>query len=150
MDEASAWIHKAAITELITRYAALSDAGDWEALAALYTDAGRMNRPTAPDAFVEGRSAILEAFKARPARSTRHIVANVLVTLESEARASATSQILLFTGSAGRDRLPVQSAAPPLVGTYHDSSSSTDGPAGALPSGAAALISVPRHEVSDE
>lgn len=121
MDEASPWLHKVAITELITRYAALNDAGDWDALAGLYTEDARMNRPTAPDVFVQGRTAILETFKARPPRATRHVVANVLVTLEGNARASASSQILLFTGEgAGRDRLPVQSAAPPLVGTYHD------------------------------
>jgi ketosteroid isomerase-like protein len=48
MDEASAWVARAAITELITRYAALNDAGDWDAVAALYTEDGRMNRPTVP------------------------------------------------------------------------------------------------------
>lgn len=121
MDDAGAWIHKAAIAELMTRYLALNDAGDWDALAGLFIEDARMNRPTAPDAFIEGRGAILEAFRARPPRVTRHIAANVLVTLEGKARASATSQILLFTGqSAGRDGLPIQSAAPPLIGTYHD------------------------------
>ena len=122
MDEASAWVQKAAITELMTRYLALNDAGDWEALAGLFTEDARMNRPTAPDVFIEGRSAILAGFRARPPRVTRHIAANVLVTLRGHERASASSQILLFTGQASsvRDGLPVQSAAPPLVGTYHD------------------------------
>ena len=46
MDETAAWIARAAIAELITRYAALNDAGDWDALAALYLEEGRMNRPT--------------------------------------------------------------------------------------------------------
>lgn len=121
MDEASAWIHKAAIAELMTRYLALNDAADWEALAGLYTEDARMNRPTAPEVFIEGRAAILQAFKARAPRATRHVIANVLVTLEGKASASASSQILLFTGQGSvRDGLPVQSAAPPLVGTYHD------------------------------
>jgi len=121
MDEAGAWGAKAAIAELITRYAALSDAGDWDALAALYTEEGRMNRPTAPDQFIDGREAILAAFKSRPRRSARHIVANVLVTLESDARARASSQLLLFSGSAAADGgLPVQSSGPPLIGSYED------------------------------
>jgi hypothetical protein len=111
---------KAAIAELITRYAALNDAGEWEAVAALYTADGRMNRPTAPDEFIVGRDAILAGFKARPPRASRHIIANVLVTLESVERAYATSQLLLFAGSAADGAPPVQSSAPPLIGTYHD------------------------------
>jgi ketosteroid isomerase-like protein len=119
MDEINAWVAKAAISELITRYAALNDAGDWDGVAALYTDDGRMSRPTAPDDFIAGRAAILAAFRSRPLRAARHIIANVLVTLESEAEARATSQILLFTGASAGEGLPVQSATP-LVGTYRD------------------------------
>jgi hypothetical protein len=121
MDEALAWAAKAAITELITRYAALNDAGDWDAVAALYTAEGRMSRPTAPDEFVSGRAAILAAFRSRPRRVSRHIVANVLVTLEGEAYARASSQILLYMGRVAEDGgLPILSAAPPLIGSYED------------------------------
>jgi len=121
MDEVCAWTARAAIAELITRYAALNDAADWEAVAALYTEDGRMNRPSVPDEFVSGRAAILAAFRARPRRASRHIVANVLVTLEGETRARASSQILLFTGSAAEDGgSPIQSTAPPLIGSYDD------------------------------
>lgn len=126
MDETNAWVAKAAIAELITRYAALNDAGDWDGVAALYTDEGRMSRPTAPDDFIAGRAAILAAFRARPLRATRHVVANVLVTLEGETDARATSQILLFTGTSASEGLPVQSAAPPLVGSYRDRLTRTD------------------------
>lgn len=97
------------IERLITDYAALNDAGEWDAVAALYVPEGRMSRPTAPDSFVEGREAILASFLARPARTSRHVVANIRVTLAGDA-AAATSQILLFT-AAGQ---------PPLVGTYQD------------------------------
>jgi len=119
MDETNAWVAKAAISELITRYAALNDAGDWDGVAALYTDDGRMSRPSAPDDCIAGRAAILAAFRARPLRAARHIIANVLVTLNSDTEARATSQILLFTGVSAGDGLPVQSAMP-LVGTYRD------------------------------
>jgi ketosteroid isomerase-like protein len=120
MDEASRWMAKATIAELITRYAALSDAGDWDAVAALYREDGRMSRPTAPDDFIAGRAAILEAFRARPPRAARHIVANVLVTLNGDSEAHATSQILLFSGVAQGPGPPVQATAPPIVGTYRD------------------------------
>ena len=120
MDEAHAWQAKAAITELITRYATLNDTADWEAVASLYTEDGRMSRPTAPDEFVGGRSAILAAFRARPRRASRHVVVNILVTLEGETGARASSQILLYTGSAADDGgLPLLNTAP-LIGTFQD------------------------------
>jgi hypothetical protein len=95
---------------LILDYAALNDASNWDAVAALYTPTGRMSRPKAPDDFIEGRDAILAAFKGRPPRATRHICANIRVTVNDESRATATSQILLFTAA---DALP-------LVGSYAD------------------------------
>lgn len=103
-------IAERACERLIVDYAALNDAGDWDAVAALYVPHGRMSRPTAPDDFIEGRDAILAAFKSRPPRVTRHICANVRVTIEIDVRAVATSQILLFTAA---DKLP-------LVGSYAD------------------------------
>jgi SnoaL-like domain len=121
MDEARAWIARAAIAELITRYAALNDTADWEAVVALYTEDGRMSRPSAPDQFITGRATILAAFKARPPRASRHIVANVLISLDGELRARATSQLLLYTGSAAEDGgLPRLSPGPPLIGSFDD------------------------------
>jgi ketosteroid isomerase-like protein len=116
MDAATRLLAERACERLIITYAALNDAGDWDGVAALYTDDGRMSRPTAPDDFIGGRDAILAAFKARPARTTRHICANIRVTIQSETEATATSQILLFTG-AGQV---------PLVGTYADAFALTD------------------------
>ncbi|MEP7349815.1 MAG: nuclear transport factor 2 family protein [Sphingorhabdus sp.] len=110
MDMITRIIAERACEKLIIDYAALNDAGDWDAVAGFYTDDGRMSRPTAPDDFVEGRAAILAAFKNRPARTTRHICSNIRVTVESEDGATAASQILLFTGS---DQAP-------LVGSYVD------------------------------
>jgi 3-phenylpropionate/cinnamic acid dioxygenase small subunit len=107
--------HKAC-ERLILDYAALNDAGDWDSVAALFLADGRMSRPTAPDSFTDGREAILAAFKSRPARTTRHICANIRVTLTSDNSAAATSQILLFTGA---DMIP-------LVGSYADRFALTD------------------------
>jgi hypothetical protein len=97
------------IERMIVAYAAANDAGEWDAIGAMYAHGGRMSRPTAPDEFIEGRDQIVAAFKARPARTARHIVANIRVDLAGE-NATATSQILLFTGP---DKIP-------LVGTYRD------------------------------
>ncbi len=110
MEPLTRMLAERACERLILDYVALNDAAQWEALAALYTADGRMSRPTAPDDFIEGRDAILAAFQSRPARTSRHICANIRVTIESDQRARATSQILLFTSADG----------PPLVGTYAD------------------------------
>lgn len=103
-------IAERACERLILDYAALVDAADWAAVAALYTATGRMSRPTAPDQFIEGRETILAGFLARPPRVTRHICANIRVTVTSASEATASSQILLFTAAG----------TPPLVGSYAD------------------------------
>ena len=109
MDALEHLLAERAIEAMIVDYAAFNDVGDWHAVAAMYLPEGRMSRPTAPDAFIEGRAAILAAFQARPARASRHVVANMRVTIEGSS-ATATSQILLFTAA---DK-------PPLIGTYAD------------------------------
>lgn len=110
MDAVDGLIAERACERLIVDYAALVDSAQWDAVAALYSAGGRMSRPTAPDDFTEGRDAILKSFLARPPRKTRHICANIRVTLESATRATAQSQILLFTGADQH----------PLVGSYAD------------------------------
>jgi len=122
MTDLERMLAESAIARRITLYAALNDAGRWEDVAAMYTPDGRMSRPTAPDAFIAGREAILAAFKARPPRATRHVVANILVDVADDGlTATASSQILLFTGSENpTGSLPIASASPPLVGSYAD------------------------------
>jgi 3-phenylpropionate/cinnamic acid dioxygenase small subunit len=116
-----------ACAKLITQYAALLDAGRWDDVAALYVADGRMSRPTAPDDFIEGRDAILASFTARPPRISRHVCINIQVNVLHDDQATVTSQILLFTADAAEDGgLPVQSAAPPMVGTYADRLVRTD------------------------
>ena len=91
------------ITRRIHLYARLNDAGEFSALAALYTENGRFARPTDPDNFIEGRKAILASFLARPARLGRHVMTNIVVEAESATTARAVSTILLFLGADQRD-----------------------------------------------
>ena len=106
---------------LINLYANLNDEGRWEELATLYAKDGSMTRPTAPDAPIVGREALLASFRARPPRASRHVVGNIVVEVESETEASAFSVILLFTGSIDREGgLPLRDSGPPLVGSYRD------------------------------
>jgi hypothetical protein len=75
-----------------------------------------MTRPSAPDAPIVGRDAILAAFKARSPRVTCHISSNIVITVESANRARGTSAMLLFTAAD----------APPLVGGFQDVFTLTD------------------------
>jgi ketosteroid isomerase-like protein len=109
MDPLARLLDERAIERMLLDYAAHNDAGNWDAVAAMYAPEGRMSRPTAPDAFIEGAAAILAAFQSRPARASRHVVASIRIDVNGDS-AAATSQILLFT-AAGQ---------PPLVGTYAD------------------------------
>lgn len=113
-------------TRLINRYALLTDEARWEDVVALYAKDGLMTRPTSPDDPIVGHEALLAAFTARLPRISRHVCANIVVTVESETEASAESVILLFTGSAAEDGgLPIPDGAP-LVGTYRDRFRLTD------------------------
>lgn len=101
---------------LISLYANLNDAGRWQAVAQLYTPTGRMARPTAPDDWITGRAAILEAFLSRPPRTTRHVCSNVVIDVTDARHATGESTMLLFTGP---DK-------PPLVGYFLDRFERTD------------------------
>ena len=108
-------------TRLINDYANLNDDGRWEDVAALYAEDGLMARPSAPDQPVIGRDAILASLLARPPRVSRHICANIVVTVESRETASAQSMILLFSGKPAADGgLPVLDKKPALGGEYRD------------------------------
>lgn len=106
---------------LIKLYVNLNDAQDWPAVAALYTEDARFARPSKPDAFVEGREAILESFLARPARAQRHVIANTVVDVEGPDAARAFSVIVLYQGEpAASGQLPAMDAKSPLIGTFRD------------------------------
>jgi hypothetical protein len=94
---------------LIALYANLNDAARWEELAALYAEDGLMTRPTAPDAPILGRAAILAAFQGRPPRQTRHLCANVVIEVLSPSEARGESAMVLF-----------QPEGQPLAGSFHD------------------------------
>lgn len=98
-----------ACAKLIALYANANDAGDWDTVAALYAPDGRMARPTAPDDWIVGRDAILAAFRARPARATRHLCSNIVVDVLSPDTAVAESAMALF-----------QPDAAPKLGGFHD------------------------------
>ncbi len=109
MTEAERRAIEADCARLIALYANLNDAAQWDAVVALYAEDGVMIRPTAPDAPLEGRAAILAAFKGRPPRKTRHVCSNVVIEVLSATEASGESAMILF-----------QPDGAPLAGSFHD------------------------------
>lgn len=107
-------------TRLINHYANLNDDGRWHELAALYAEDGRMARPSAPDAPIVGRDALLASFLARPPRRSRHVCANIVIDVESASEARGFSVILLYSGAADGEGLAEHDRGAPLVGEYHD------------------------------
>ena len=103
------------ISRLITRFALLNDASDWDAVVATFSKEGRFVRPAGGDAIV-GREAILASFTSRPPRKSCHLITNIVVDITSADEASARSSMLLYTAPAGE----ASAASPALVGGFRD------------------------------
>ena len=110
------------INRLINIYANLNDLRRWTEVAATYLEDGEMIRPSVPDHPIVGRDAILKSLLARPAdRCTKHVCANIVVTVLSEREATAYSSYLIYSGAweAGSP-LPVLDKKPPTICEFHD------------------------------
>ncbi|NLB57052.1 MAG: nuclear transport factor 2 family protein [Gammaproteobacteria bacterium] len=116
-----------ACEQLIRRFAWLNDAGQYEQLAALFTDDGLFARPSPPAAPVLGREAILASFQARPPRYTRHVVSNILVDVIGGDRAVALSTVVLYVADHCEGEPPYPSTGPVMVGSFEDALVKRDG-----------------------
>lgn len=91
-----------ACLDLVLRAAACADAGDAQGLAQLFAEDGQLQRPSGEP--LHGRAAIAAAYALRPAgRMTRHLVTNTLFDVVDEDRASARSQVLLWSCDAAAE-----------------------------------------------
>jgi uncharacterized protein (TIGR02246 family) len=115
---------EAEIARVVTRYATLNDDGDYDAVAALFTEDGVLVRPSGGHAIV-GRAAILDSYKARPPRISRHIIANILVDVLSDTGAQCRSTMVLYSAPPGD--LPAVAAPPALLGGFKDRLVRVDG-----------------------
>ncbi len=82
--------------QLVRRYAYLNDQMEYEALADLFAEDGILLRPDMPGEPVKGRQAILEFFRSRPNRLSRHLVNNIVITVDSDHTARGCSYIILY------------------------------------------------------
>jgi len=81
-------------------------------------------RPTEPDNIISGREAIVKAFESRPAgRVTRHVCANIRITVASASRAQGVSRVVLWmapTETPAHPQLGFKAEARQLVGEFDD------------------------------
>jgi len=116
-------IERAAIAweceRLIHLYAMLNDAGDFGAMAEMFTEDGVFARPSQGEVLIRGRAAILEAYASRPPRFTRHLITSVVVTVEDQDNARAHSYLSLHTGQPG-EGLPRPAEPSFLIGDFKD------------------------------
>jgi hypothetical protein len=90
----------------------------------LFVEDGRLVRPSDPIPIV-GRANILASLRARPPRTTRHLLGSVLVEMHSATRAHIDSTVTLFCGPAApagpgaTAALPVPGQAI-MVGNFED------------------------------
>ena len=107
--------------KLILHYTHLMDCGEWESLAATFTEDAIFARPSSPDDVIHGRDNILASFTARPAGITEHVVTNIMVTVISDTEAAARSTVLLFPGKAEPgDKVASHARDMPVVGHFVD------------------------------
>ena len=103
-----ALLSEQACRTLVLRSAALSDAGDAAALAALFSKDAELVRPGAP--AITGRVAIEQSYRQRPAgRITAHMVLGTVfegAIGSGDEEASATSRVLVWTADAGTEPGP--------------------------------------------
>ena len=105
--------------QFLNKVTALTDSAQWEELASCYMEDGLLFRPSDPEKAIEGRSAILASFTARPPRASCHMLANTHCEVVSEDKVIATSRVWLITGENSQV-LPVAADSKILVGSFVD------------------------------
>lgn len=111
-----------ACTDLIVRYAYLNDERRFDELAMLFTEDAVLYRPSAPEQGIAGRTAILEAFRKRPADTvTFHVTSDILLEVLDEENVQASSRILLLSATRPHEvgALPLEQK-PPVPGVFRD------------------------------
>lgn len=119
LDPADRLIAERACERLIVEFVHKLDLGDPGDVADLFADAGFWEWAEG-DRRIQGRDALRSYFAGRPVdRLSRRICANILVTVTSEATATATSYFTTYRVD-GHTRGLVPPRAPTQVGHYED------------------------------
>ncbi len=104
----------------LNRVSLLTDRQDWEGLALCYTEDGVLARPSDPDNPIVGRGDILASFRARPPRTTAHLLGNSVFEIVEPALVKVVSRVWLVSAPKGEADGAAISDSPLLAGTFVD------------------------------
>jgi hypothetical protein len=111
-----------ACERLVYDFAFYSDRQNYQALAGLFTEDGRMTRPSGD--LLVGRAAILQSYQSRPSgRTTRHNCTNVRIDVESPDRARGVTYALVYSANANaapEAHFGIKADARQLIGEFED------------------------------
>ena len=116
----------AACEALMYEYADRIDHGAASTVCELFTDDGEWTSPTIRAAGRDGIRSFFGQREAMATRVTRHVVANIHITVTAADRASARSVAIEYRDELGPDGL-VTDSAPAIVGDYEDEFHRVDG-----------------------
>lgn len=114
------WTVEQACRDLVQQAVACTDAQDHDGFAALFTPDAVLVRPNG--AALSGRAAIVASYRERPAnRLTRHLLCGTLFTACSSETATATTQVLLWSGDLNDPVGPFGRPSPrQVLGAFDD------------------------------
>jgi hypothetical protein len=98
----------------------LTDQQDWERLAYCYSEDAVLARPSDPDNPIVGRDAILDSFRARPPRTTSHLLGNSVFKIIEPALVKVISRVWLVSGPPAEAQNAVIAGNQLLAGTFID------------------------------
>jgi ketosteroid isomerase-like protein len=112
-----------ACERLVHDFADFVDAREHHLLANLFTEDATYCRPIEPNVVIAGRERIFSMFDSRPKRITRHLCANVRITVKDRDHASGSSRVILIAAAAEQTPDPqfgYKTDARQLIGGYDD------------------------------
>ena len=97
MDDIQRLVIEQACHRLVLEFAKFNDDLDHERLAGLFVEDCLFARPLDPQYPYHGRDAVHAIFRDRAARLTRHVMTNILITVESADRARGNSYVTMIS-----------------------------------------------------
>lgn len=119
MDDLQRLMIERACQRLVLLFAKHNDDLDHAALADLFVDDCLFARPLDPQYPYHGRDAVHAIFRDRPARLTRHVMTNILVTVDSPDLAHGNSYVTMIS-SPNPDRSAPREGEGIFFGAFDD------------------------------
>jgi hypothetical protein len=119
MDDIQRIVIEQACRRLVLEFARFNDDWDHQALADLFVEDCEFARPLDPQYPYFGKDKVHAIFRDRKARLTRHVMTNILITVDSEDRAHGNSYVTMVS-SANADMSEPREGEGIFFGAFDD------------------------------